>query len=91
MNDDELKTLFTIKTTDIGDKFEFQCGAGFDLNLIAFGISAFIRALVRDKVIEDGPTFVGSIIAYITNPQYDEYKEEENVDDRETTKSQTNV
>lgn len=79
----DLKNLFQIKTTEIGDKFQFECGQGFDLSMIAFGISAFIRVLVRDKIIDDSHTFVGAIIANLTNPNYDEYIEEvEESDDK---------
>ena len=59
--------------------YEVKLPAGSNLAEAAFGISAFIKCLVRDKIIKTPTDFIEQIQKYTFDVQY---KELEDVDDK---------
>lgn len=73
------RLIIAISFDESKGAYEVKLPAGSNLAEAAFGISAFIKCLVRDKVIKTPTEFIEQIQKYTFDVQY---KELEDVDDK---------
>lgn len=61
--------------------YSVDVAKGSNVNETAFCMAVVIKCLLKDNIIDDAKQVTDLITKYLTDPQYDELKEEENVDD----------
>ena len=77
--ENDKRLIIAISFDENKGAYEVKLPAGSNLAEAAFGISAFIKCLVRDKVIKTPTEFIEQIQKYTFDVQY---KELEDVDDK---------
>lgn len=65
--------LLKVYVSDDGSKYQFNVAAGTNAHELAFVISALLKVLERDGVIERNE-MMALITKYSVDPQYDEVK-----------------
>ena len=73
---DNKRLIIAISFDEAKGTYEVKLPAGSNLAEAAFGISAFIKCLVRDKVIKTPTEFIEQIQKYTFDVQYKELEEE---------------
>lgn len=77
--ENDKRLIIAISFDEAKGTYEVKLPAGSNLAEAAFGISAFIKCLVRDKVIKTPTEFIEQIQKYTFDVQY---KELEDGDDK---------
>lgn len=77
--ENDKRLIIAISFDESKGAYEVKLPAGSNLAEAAFGISAFIKCLVRDKVIKTPTEFIEQIQKYTFDVQY---KELEDGDDK---------
>ena len=77
--ENDKRLIIAISFDEAKSTYEVKLPAGSNLAEAAFGISAFIKCLVRDKVIKTPTEFIEQIQKYTFDVQY---KELEDGDDK---------
>lgn len=72
-----VKNILSISTDDETGNYQISIAEGSNLAETMFAISAMIRCLVRDGVIDDSKVATDLLIKYLNDSQYDEVKENE--------------
>lgn len=82
MMNDKNKLILEVSFNEEIGNYDIRVGSGMSVNECMFGISAFMRCLVRDKVVEDKQILLDLLSRYLNDPQFDEIKtDEENKDE----------
>lgn len=76
---DNKKLILEITFDDESGNYNLKAGKDMSVNEVMFGVAALIRCLVRDKVVDDKNVPVEMLNRYLNDPQYDELKEAEEV------------
>lgn len=66
------KLILKISFDEDAGTYQMNVGAGMSVNESMFGIAAFMRCLVRDKVVEDRQLLFDMLYRYLNDPQYEE-------------------
>lgn len=74
-----VKNILSISTDEETGSYQIRIPEGSNVAETMFAISAMIRCLVRDKVIEDAKMATDMLQKYLTDSQYDEVKENDNI------------
>lgn len=74
-----VKNILSISTDDEIGNYQVSIAEGSNLAETMFAISAMIRCLVRDGVIDDAKVATDLLIKYLTDSQYDEVKENDDI------------
>lgn len=69
------KLLLGVAYDDETNTYSVDIPAGSNVAETAFSVAVVVKCMVRDKVIEDGKVFTDMLNKYITDPQYEEVKE----------------
>ena len=80
MNNDvegERRLIITISFNETNGTYEVKLPKGSNLAEAAFGIAAFVKCLVRDKVIKEPSEFIEQIQKYTYDVQYKELEQDE--------------
>lgn len=76
-----MKELLKISFNDDTGQYNINVAQGSSLQETAFCVSTLVRVLVRDKIIKEPSDFLGLVIKYLDDPQYEEVKNEDNIVD----------
>ena len=68
----EKRLIITISFNETNGTYEVKLPQGSNLAEAAFGIAAFIKCLVRDKIIKEPSEFIEQIQKYVYDVQYKE-------------------
>lgn len=79
MMDDKNKLILEVSFNEETGNYGMRVGAGMTVNECMFGISAFMRCLVRDNVVEGKQILLDLLSRYLNDPQFDELKQAEEV------------
>ena len=71
-----MKELLKISFDDDTGQYGINVTQGSSLQETAFCVSALIRVLIRDKFIKEPSDFLGLVIKYLDDPQYEEVQNE---------------
>lgn len=71
------KLLLGVAYDDETNTYSVDIPAGSNVAETAFGVAVVVKCLVRDEVIDDGKVFLDMLNKYITDPQYEELKDDE--------------
>ena len=72
-----VKNILSISTDDENGSYQIRIPEGSNVAETMFAISAMIRCLVRDGVIDDAKIATDLLNKYLNDSQYDEIKEVE--------------
>lgn len=75
--DNNEKLILRIAFNEETGNYSLTAGKGMSVNELMFGVSALIRCLVRDKIVDDKNIPVEMLNRYLNDSQYDELKQEE--------------
>lgn len=70
--EDDKRLIITISFNETTGSYEVKLPQGSNLAEAAFGIAAFIKCLVRDKIIKEPSEFIEQIQKYVYDVQYKE-------------------
>ena len=70
--EDDKRLIITISFNETTGNYEVKLPQGSNLAEAAFGISAFVKCLVRDKIIKEPSEFIEQIQKYTYDVQYKE-------------------
>ena len=70
--EDDKRLIITISFDENKGTYEVKLPAGSNLAEAAFGIAAFVKCLVRDKIIKEPSEFIEQIQKYTYDVQYKE-------------------
>lgn len=73
------KLILEITFNEESGNYDMKVGKAMSVNEVMFGVAALIKCLVRDGVVEDKNVPVEMLNKYLNDPQYDELKEVEEV------------
>ena len=74
-----IKNILSISVNDETGDYGIAVAEGSNVAETMFAISAMIRCFVRDKVIENSKIATDMLQKYLTDPQYEEVKENDDV------------
>lgn len=74
-NENDERLIIAISFDENKGTYEVKLPAGSNLAEAAFGISAFIKCLVRDKIIKTPTDFIEQIQKYTFDVQYKELED----------------
>lgn len=74
-SNNEKRLIITISFNETNGMYEVNLPKGSNLAEAAFGIAAFIKCLVRDKIIKEPSEFIEQIQKYTYDVQYKELEE----------------
>ena len=74
-SNNEKRLIITISFNETNGTYEVNLPKGSKLAEAAFGIAAFIKCLVRDKIIKEPSEFIEQIQKYTYDVQYKELEE----------------
>lgn len=74
-----VKTILAISTNDETGYYDISVSEGSNVAETMFAVSAMIRCFVRDGVIEDAKIATDMLQKYLTDSQYEEVKENDEV------------
>ena len=69
---DDKRLIITISFNETTGSYEVKLPQGSNLAEAAFGIAAFVKCLVRDKIIKEPSEFIEQIQKYVYDVQYKE-------------------
>lgn len=70
--EDDKRLIITISFNETTGSYEVKLPQGSNLAEAAFGIAAFVKCLVRDKIIKEPSEFIEQIQKYTYDVQYKE-------------------
>ena len=70
--EDDKRLIITISFNETTGSYEVKLPQGSNLAEAAFGIAAFVKCLVRDKIIKEPSEFIEQIQKYVYDVQYKE-------------------
>ena len=73
--EDDKRLIITISFNENKGTYEVKLPAGSNLAEAAFGIAAFVKCLVRDKIIKEPSEFIEQIQKYTYDVQYKELED----------------
>ena len=73
--EDDKRLIITISFDENKGTYEVKLPAGSNLAEAAFGIAAFVKCLVRDKIIKEPSEFIEQIQKYTYDVQYKELED----------------
>lgn len=76
--ENDKRLILAISFDENKGTYEVKLPAGSNLAEAAFGISAFIKCLVRDKIIKQPGDFIEQIQKYTFDVQYKELEDGDN-------------
>lgn len=76
--ENDKRLIIAISFDEAKGTYEVKLPAGSNLAEAAFGISAFIKCLVRDKIIKTPTDFIEQIQKYTFDVQYKELEDDDN-------------
>ena len=76
--EDDKRLIITISFDENKGTYEVKLPAGSNLAEAAFGIAAFVKCLVRDKIIKEPSEFIEQIQKYTYDVQYKELEDGNN-------------
>lgn len=71
---DKNKIILEISFNEEIGNYNIRVGSGMSVNECVFAISAFMRCLVRDNVVEGKQILLDLLSRYLNDPQFDELK-----------------
>jgi hypothetical protein len=74
-----VKNILSISTDDETGNYQVSIAEGSNVAETMFAVSAMIRCLVRDNVIENSRVATDLLQKYLTDSQYEEVIENDNV------------
>ena len=76
------KLIFSIGFDESTGQYKINIPTGMTVNEVVFGFMALIKCLVRDGVVESASYVTDMLNKYLTDPQFEEVKNEEQVSER---------
>lgn len=73
--EDDKRLIITISFNETTGSYEVKLPQGSNLAEAAFGIAAFVKCLVRDKIIKEPSEFIEQIQKYTYDVQYKELED----------------
>jgi hypothetical protein len=74
-----MKTILSISTDDETGNYGISVAEGSNVAETMFAVSAMIRCFVRDGVIDEAKIATNMLEKYLTDSQYDEVKENDDI------------
>lgn len=81
MEENTTKKLLSVDLDPEFNRYTVELGKGSNVAETAFAMAVIIKCLLKDEFIKSPSDVIDLINKYLTEPQYDEIKEEDTNDD----------